>query len=136
MSFNVNHQVLKRTKLSKKIILPDIKPTPEKGQTHTYNVSAKSNIPLLFRDPEQLKHIRAEAYSIVEYPTGNLIMSNKGCSQYEIASLTKIMTFFTTMKIVNKYKLSIREENIRITDIAMDMSGTSAEILSGEVYTV
>ena len=126
MSFNANHQLLKRTKISKKVILPEIKAVPEKALTHTYNVSVKSNIPLLFRDPEQLKHIRAEAYSIVEYPTGTLVVSNKGCNQYEIASLTKIMTFYTTMKIVNKYKLSIRDEEIRITDIAMDMSGTSA----------
>ncbi len=63
-------------------------------------------------------------------------MSNKGINQYEIASLTKIMTFYTTMKIVNKYNLSINKENVRINDTAMDMSGTSAEILSGEVYTV
>jgi len=53
-------------------------------------------------------------------------MSNKGINQYEIASLTKIMTFYTTMKIVTKYNLYINKENVRINDTAMDMSGTSA----------
>lgn len=52
-------------------------------------------------------------------------------NQYEIASLTKIMTFYTTKKIISKFHLSITEEKVKINDNAMEMSGTSAEILSG-----
>lgn len=40
-------------------MLPEIKPNAEKNQTHTYNITVKSNIPLLYRDPEDLKSIKS-----------------------------------------------------------------------------
>lgn len=57
-------------------------------------------------------------------------------NQYEIASLTKIMTFYTTMRIVHKYRVNVEQEKVRVNDVAMETSGTSAEIMAGEVYTV
>lgn len=72
----------------------------------------------------------------MEYPTGNLILSSKGQTSLEIASLTKIMTFYTIRKIAQEFYIDIKEEKIIITDQAMDMSGTSAEIITGEVYTI
>lgn len=106
LSLNNHSHILNRSKNSKNM-LPEIKPTSLKNDRNLkYNLTSKSNIPILYRDPDQLKSIRAEAYSILEYPTGNLILSNKGMSQYEIASLTKIMTFYTTMKIVRRYKIN------------------------------
>lgn len=46
------------------------------------------------------------------------------------------MTFYTVRKITEEFNLDISIEKIIITDQAMDMSGTSAEILAGEVYTI
>lgn len=85
LSFNNSNQqnILNRSKASKKVLLPGIKTVlPEKSKNHIYNISSKSNIPVLFRDPEQLKQVRAESYSILQYPTGNLILSNKAMNQY------------------------------------------------------
>lgn len=41
----------------------------------------------------------------MEYPSGDLVISNKSLNQYEIASLTKIMTFYTVQKIAEKYNI-------------------------------
>ena len=46
------------------------------------------------------------------------------------------MTFYCVRKIEKKYSLNIEEEEIIITDHAMEMGGTSAEILSDEIYTI
>jgi D-alanyl-D-alanine carboxypeptidase len=55
---------------------------------------------------------------------------------YEIASLTKIMTFWVVLKIVEEYQVNIREEMVSVEHLSSDIGGTSADLFPGEVYTV
>ena len=84
------------------------------------------NTPLLVKDSEELKHIKSESYAVLQHPTNQLILSSKGQTVLEIASLTKIMTFYTIRKITEQFSINISDENVIITDTAMDMSGTTA----------
>lgn len=46
------------------------------------------------------------------------------------------MTFYTVIGIVGRLGIGVGDERVRVGDGAMEMGGTSAEILAGEVFTV
>jgi D-alanyl-D-alanine carboxypeptidase (penicillin-binding protein 5/6) len=50
----------------------------------------------------------------------------------EIASLTKMMTFIATMRIVKHFKLDLTTTFLRVTLTAIDITGTLAELELGE----
>lgn len=54
----------------------------------------------------------------------------------EIASLTKIMTCYTVLKLLEKFELDENETLVAISENAADTTGTSAEVLSGDTLTV
>ena len=91
---------------------------------------------MLTRDPDELKNIKSDVYVIWEYPTSKLIMSYRGNNPYEIASLTKIMTFYTVRKICMEYAIDCSKESVVVEDHIMEVTGTSAELLGGEIYTI
>lgn len=46
------------------------------------------------------------------------------------------MTFYTILKLLDEYKLNPLDEKVIIDEKAADMSGTSAELVEGDHYTV
>ena len=46
------------------------------------------------------------------------------------------MTFYVVIQLLNKYELQPEKEVVQIDAKAADMSGTSAELLEGDKYTV
>jgi D-alanyl-D-alanine carboxypeptidase len=56
--------------------------------------------PLLYLDKRELSQIKAESFIVMEYPSLQIIIGNRFKSSAEIASLTKIMTFYTIYQIV------------------------------------
>ena len=73
---------------------------------------------------------------MVEHPGGQIVTGSYYKKNVEIASLTKIMTFYTVMHIVDNHHVNPDEVIITIDDKAADMSGTSAELYEGDKYTV
>ena len=50
-------------------------------------------------DKHELSQIKAESYLVMEYPSMKVIAGNRYKHCAEIASLTKIMTFYTLYQI-------------------------------------
>ena len=54
----------------------------------------------------------------------------------EIASLTKIMTAYTVIKIINRLGIELLRAKITVSSEAFMTSGTSADLLAGDTLTV
>jgi D-alanyl-D-alanine carboxypeptidase (penicillin-binding protein 5/6) len=46
------------------------------------------------------------------------------------------MTFYTVAKILQSYELNPEKITVRIDEVAADISGTSADLVEGDTYTV
>ena len=80
--------------------------------------------------------IKSESYLLVEYPSERVIVSHRASVSLEIASLTKIMTFYAVLAFVKDKDIDIKTEKIIVSEQAFKIGGTSAEIIEGEEYTV
>jgi D-alanyl-D-alanine carboxypeptidase len=92
--------------------------------------------PVLMKDPDELKDVKADSYIIVEYPSQRIIVSHRSVISLEIASLTKIMTFYTVISLANERNIDITVTSIQVSPKVMHITGTSAELIEGEEYTV
>jgi D-alanyl-D-alanine carboxypeptidase (penicillin-binding protein 5/6) len=54
----------------------------------------------------------------------------------EVASLTKIMTFFLCMSLIEKYSLSVEKTEIKVTKEASKVPGTSAFLKKGDLLSL
>lgn len=54
----------------------------------------------------------------------------------EVASLTKIMTFYTVMSLMNQFGLKLKDTYVRISINAAAINGTTAYLRIGDVLTV
>jgi D-alanyl-D-alanine carboxypeptidase (penicillin-binding protein 5/6) len=54
----------------------------------------------------------------------------------EVASLTKIMTFYTALQLVDKYEIDIKTEFVTVCDEVSAVTGTTANLLTGDKMTV
>ncbi|KRX05002.1 Beta-lactamase/transpeptidase-like protein [Pseudocohnilembus persalinus] len=78
--------------------------------------------------------IEAKSFCALDFETGRFLVQFKGKKEREIASLTKIMTFYTVLQIAKEHKINLKQENIQISKTASSMIGTSANIKAGEQY--
>ena len=54
----------------------------------------------------------------------------------EVASLTKIMTFYTVIKLVDRFKIDVKHTFVKVCDEASCVIGTSAMLLTGDNLTI
>lgn len=54
----------------------------------------------------------------------------------EIASLTKIMTFYVTLVILEELKLNLKEIHIKVTKKASETIGTTAELKYNDILNI
>jgi len=54
----------------------------------------------------------------------------------EVASLTKIMTFYTVLQLIDKYELDFKSEFITVCDEVASVTGTTANLLTGDRLTI
>ncbi len=54
----------------------------------------------------------------------------------EVASLTKIMTFYTVIKIAESLSIDISSTIVTVSDRVLSITGTSADLVEGEEYSV
>ena len=63
-------------------------------------------------------------------------MVKKETMKREVASLTKMMTFYTVLRCLNKYNMHARNSYITISKTASKCTGTTANLKEGDVLTV
>ena len=57
------------------------------------------------------------------------IIAYRAKTKIEVASLTKIMTFYTVYKICEEFKINCQETEIKIQEEMTEISGTSATLV-------
>jgi D-alanyl-D-alanine carboxypeptidase len=64
----------------------------------------------------------------VEYPSERVIVSHRATLTGEIASLTKIMTFYTTLHIAAAKNKDIKTTTVKVSYNSVGIGGTTAEL--------
>lgn len=79
--------------------------------------------------------VSAKAWSVVEPKKGDLLWGKNPNIQLKIASLTKIMTSYVALKVLDRLKTDPSEFIITVSDRAASMCGTSARLKPGDSLT-
>ena len=54
----------------------------------------------------------------------------------EVASITKMMTFYTVLKLIDKFKLDAHETLLTVSRSASKVNGTSADLREGDTLSL
>jgi D-alanyl-D-alanine carboxypeptidase len=91
---------------------------------------------LFYLTQRDMAVIRSECFVVVEHPSGQIVTGSYYKKNVEIASLTKIMTFYVVLRLVEQHGVDIDKVDVTIDGQVADISGTSAELYEGDHYTV
>jgi D-alanyl-D-alanine carboxypeptidase (penicillin-binding protein 5/6) len=80
-------------------------------------------------------NLTTKSFIVMEYPTKQIITGSYFRQVCEIASLTKTITFYCCLLLVEKYDINIDEEILVIDQQVESITGTSAELLEGDMFT-
>jgi D-alanyl-D-alanine carboxypeptidase len=86
--------------------------------------------------PNPLPQITAQSYAIFDMKTNALILGRKENLKREVASLTKIMTFYTILDLMTRYKIDPDSHIVTVSKWAVYQSGTTASLCLGDEFTV
>lgn len=73
---------------------------------------------------------------MLEHPSKKIITGNRFKNPAEIASLTKIMTFYTIIQLSIQHQLDLKSIKVTVEETASNMTGTTAELVIGDTLTV
>jgi len=87
-------------------------------------------------DPTSALQITAKSWAILNANTGELVYGFHEHDRKEIASLTKIMTAYTSIQIITKLDINILASKVETSFDAALMNGTSADLAEGDVLSI
>ena len=80
-------------------------------------------------------HCSAQSWSIFDQKSNTLLFGKSERERRECASLTKIMTCFVVIKLMER--LEIEETTlVEVSSTAAHVIGTSADLLAGDTLTI
>jgi D-alanyl-D-alanine carboxypeptidase len=80
--------------------------------------------------------ITARFWAIYDAQRKTFIHGHREYIKRECASLTKMMTALVSVKLCKKFKLDIRKEAVKVTGVASNIRGTTANLKKGDVLSV
>lgn len=80
--------------------------------------------------------VSAKAWSVVEPKKGDLLWGKNAKSELKIASLTKIMTCYVALNVLQRLRVTPHEFIITVSKRAAAMCGTSARLRAGDSLSV
>lgn len=83
-----------------------------------------------------LFQLTAHSFALYDCGSQEMIVGKKETMKREVASLTKMMTFYTVLKLMRKWQMNPRMTSITISMAASQIQGTSANLVEGDVLTV
>lgn len=72
--------------------------------------------------------LSAESWAIYDCQSQTLLAGRKEAMRREVASITKMMTFYTVLKCCQRYGIDPNFTSIAITRNAAKINGTSADL--------
>jgi D-alanyl-D-alanine carboxypeptidase len=92
------------------------------------------NRKLIFETPAPF--ISASSWIIVDKTNGEILFAKNENEQRQIASLTKIMTCFVILRLMERYGIGEHKEIIKVMPTITTIIGTSANIMPCEHLSV
>lgn len=80
--------------------------------------------------------VSAQSWAVIDNVNGNFLFGKNEKERREIASLTKIMTCYTVLNLVDKFKLDVNLTMVKITENADGISGTTSDLVVGDIFSV
>ena len=80
-------------------------------------------------------HCSAQAWSIYDQKTNTLLFGRSERDRRECASLTKMMTCYVVIRLMQRFSV-VDSKLITIGDDAAGVIGTSAELIAGDTLTI
>jgi serine-type D-Ala-D-Ala carboxypeptidase (penicillin-binding protein 5/6) len=77
----------------------------------------------------------AQSWVVLEQDSSKLLFGRCEKERWEIASLTKMMTAYTTLKLITQLKIDYETELITIPEESQ-VEGTSADLVPGDQITL
>lgn len=105
---------------------------PSMASVNTRSSSRASN--KILPRPKPLR-VSASAFCVLDTQTGWILASRRDLELREIASLTKIMTAFTVIKLQEQGLVSF-EDVVKVSKAASKINGTSAELKENDEITL
>ena len=78
----------------------------------------------------------ARCWAILDEKNLNFIAGKREFIRQEVASLTKIMTCYTTIKLCKLLNIDPRNTYVKATDVAADICGTTANLKKDEELSI
>ena len=116
---------MKKLKLSKS--------TTKKRCSKSMTPSARLYTPPVFASKEP--KISTDCYCVLDCDNHEIVVSKSMKSVRELASITKTMTLYTTLNLLEKYNLSI-DSTIVVTEKSAKISGNSAHLKTDDILTI
>lgn len=99
--------------------------------------SSRGSVGSLLRNPPiGPPLISARAWAVSNSLTGQLLASCCEEEVHEVASLTKVLTCYTVLKLAKRYPAITLDLNLKVSSRAAGMPGTSAGLLLGDELSV
>jgi D-alanyl-D-alanine carboxypeptidase len=80
--------------------------------------------------------ISAKYWAVYDANKFNIIYGKKELIKRECASLTKIMTCYLVIKLCNDWNFDMKKIEIKVSDIASDIRGTTANLETGDILSI
>lgn len=80
--------------------------------------------------------ISAQCWAVIDNVNGNFLFGKNEKERREIASLTKIMTCYAVLNLLDKFKLDENQTIVKITENADGISGTTSDLVVGDSFSV
>ena len=81
---------------------------------------------------EEYPDVTAKSFAIMNSITGKILYSKEANSKREIASLTKIMTCYVCLNLIEKFSLNINKLIFKVSLRAQNTIGTSSDLKHNE----
>jgi len=80
--------------------------------------------------------ISARFWAIFDSQKKTFVHGHREYIKRECASLTKMMTALTVVRLCRKFKLNVAVETIKITGVASNIRGTTANLRKNDVLSI
>ena len=81
-------------------------------------------------------HISAQSWAVYDCVKNQLLYVHKDKIKREVASITKMMTFYTVLKLMKKFSLDALSTVLTVSRGASKIHGTSADLREGDNLTL
>ena len=78
----------------------------------------------------------AASWVVLDVNSKDVLFGKLEKERREVASLTKILTFYTVLQLCDLLRLDMTKELVTVDESVQDVIGTTAMLVPGDIFTV